>query len=293
MARWGIAKATVQRVFHVLTQDGFLLPRGAAGTFVAEYPPHLYQLALTFPFYADQLPMSRFYMGIRAEAAKIALGGPWRISPYYGLDDRQLSPDSVRLLADIAAHRVGGIILAAPNYHLFTHLAKANPCFPGVAIASAPNALLPRMPVIYPDGEAWMQQALRQLAARGRRRVALVTYALPPGGEQRFIQQAAEYGLTAAPYRIFCTASNSAAILRNAVHCLMRLPAALRPDALLIADDNLVEATVAGLHDAGVRVPGELDIVAACNYPHLPASALPVCWLGPISMNCCNGASAY
>ena len=136
------------------------------------------------------------------------------------------------------------------------------------------------MPVIYPDTDAWRHQALAQLASRGRTRVAMVTYLLSRDGERRFIQQAAEYGLTAAPYRIFSTYSNSADILRNAIHCMMRLPEEIRPDGLLIADDNLVEATVAGLHDAGTRVPDELDIVAMCNYPHLPTSALPICWLG-------------
>ena len=129
MARWGIAKATVQRVFRVLTQDGYLVPRGAAGTFVAEFPPHQFHLALTFPFYADQLPLSRFYMGIGAEAANIARTGPWRITSYYGLETRQPSPDVPRLLADITAHRVGGLILIAPLFSVLATLPGPTPTF--------------------------------------------------------------------------------------------------------------------------------------------------------------------
>jgi len=46
----------------------------------------------------------------------------------------------------------------------------------------------------------------------------------------------------------------------------------VRPDALVVADDNLVTCATQGIAASGVQVPGELDVVAHCNFPHpLPA----------------------
>lgn len=67
---------------------------------------------------------------------------------------------------------------------------------------------------------------------------------------------------------------------RTATHLLMSLAPADRPDGLVIADDNLVEHTQAGLIDAGVRVPQDLGIIAYCNWPEPPAAIFPLTRLG-------------
>ena len=61
---------------------------------------------------------------------------------------------------------------------------------------------------------------------------------------------------------------------------LWRLPAADRPDALIITDDNLVPEATAGLAAAGVRAPQDLTIVAHTNFPLQTVSALPAERLG-------------
>jgi DNA-binding LacI/PurR family transcriptional regulator len=53
-----------------------------------------------------------------------------------------------------------------------------------------------------------------------------------------------------------------------------------RPDGLIVADDNLVEAATAGVAAAGVRPPRDIEIVAMTNFPHAPAAAVPVTRLG-------------
>ena len=53
-----------------------------------------------------------------------------------------------------------------------------------------------------------------------------------------------------------------------------------RPDGILIGDDNLVEYATAGLIDAGVKVPTEVEVVAHCNFPWPTPSVLPVKRLG-------------
>jgi len=53
-----------------------------------------------------------------------------------------------------------------------------------------------------------------------------------------------------------------------------------RPDALIIGDDNLAEHVVQGLHDAGVRVPQDLDVIAHCNLPLVTRCKLAIRHLG-------------
>ncbi len=53
-----------------------------------------------------------------------------------------------------------------------------------------------------------------------------------------------------------------------------------RPDRLVIADDNLLTAASEGIAAADVRVPRDLDVVAATNFPNLLRSPVPVTRIG-------------
>jgi DNA-binding LacI/PurR family transcriptional regulator len=74
--------------------------------------------------------------------------------------------------------------------------------------------------------------------------------------------------------------------IRNATHLLMHPGQLERPDGLIISDDNLVEYATAGLIDAGVKVPQDLDVVAHCNFPWPTPSVLPVQRLGYDAREC-------
>jgi DNA-binding LacI/PurR family transcriptional regulator len=86
--------------------------------------------------------------------------------------------------------------------------------------------------------------------------------------------------MTLHPYWIQTVALAEPESARNCVHLLMHPGQTERPDALLITDDNLVEHATAGLVAAGVSVPGDLDVVAHCNFPWPAPSVLPVQRLG-------------
>ena len=61
---------------------------------------------------------------------------------------------------------------------------------------------------------------------------------------------------------------------------MMKLPSAERPDALVIADDHLVESANAGLYAPGVRVPDDVTVDTHRNFPDHPPTAVPVRWVG-------------
>jgi hypothetical protein len=65
---------------------------------------------------------------------------------------------------------------------------------------------------------------------------------------------------------------DAAAWSKNLMQLLMNSSNSDRPDGLLISDDNLVPHATAGLLASGISIPGELDVVAHCNYPSMSLS---------------------
>ena len=61
-----------------------------------------------------------------------------------------------------------------------------------------------------------------------------------------------------------------AGLAGNLIHLL--LEARVRPDALIILDDVLVESATAALAQCGVRCPQDLLVVAHANFPNVTPS---------------------
>lgn len=281
MARLQVGKTTVQRAFERLAADGFIVTRGRAGTTVAARPPHLHRTALVFPYSEEQLPGSRFFAGLRQEAARLTATVGHELVPYFGLDNWHGNPTYERLQADVESGRIGAIIYAASPGALVGSPLLENPICPMVGIMAARNVYVPWLPAIYPDLGAGRRMALQEAVRSGRTRIGRVA---PPQSLQSwlgdFAAAANDQGLTCLPHWEQFADTTSPVTLRHAMLCLMRLPAEDRPEVLIIEDDNLVEDTVAGLVAAGVRMPQDLLLVAHGNYPCLPVSAVPVTWVG-------------
>src|SRR6266849_4564392 len=63
---------TVQRALSFLESEGFVCSRGRNGTFVSDYPPHLYCYALVFPHHpAREGHWVRFWTALSHEAARM------------------------------------------------------------------------------------------------------------------------------------------------------------------------------------------------------------------------------
>ncbi len=67
---------------------------------------------------------------------------------------------------------------------------------------------------------------------------------------------------------------------RKNVQLLFSANARIRPDALIVADDNLAPAVAAALRKLSVRVPDDLHVVSLCNYPTIPKVDLDFEWVG-------------
>ena len=124
---------------------------------------------------------------------------------------------------------------------------------------------------------SFFEKTLKYLAGRNRRRLAVVGASQAMSVYEKILPPLLKrYGMETHSYWIQGIDLDVAESARNCVHLLMHCNQKSRPDALLIADDNLLEHASGGLVSAGTRVPRDIEIVAHCNYPWPTPSVLPV-----------------
>ena len=274
-AEFKTSPVTIQKALLQLASDGFVVARGRAGTFVTERPPHLYRFGLVIPM----VDTMGFLRTLVEQAAVLERTHGWRFPIYSGVDGPKDSDNYRSMLDDLQSHRVAGLILTQPpGYYLNTPL-FAQPDLPRVAIVSQHQ--VPGVGCVHLDNQMFIGKALDHLKARGRRRVAFVA---TPNISSDFIDVITDGVLarqmTTCPAWIQALDHRSLHWATHVVAALLAGPVSARPDALIIADDHLVESITTALRHHGVRVPAKLDIVAHCNYPNLPRAVVPVCWLG-------------
>lgn len=269
---------TVQSALDQLKRDGFVETRGRLGTFVAANPPHLTTYPVIFPCDPKALNWVRHWTALCNEAIGLQQQSGLQLPFYYGVDGHEDGEDYQRLLREVRAHRVAGLIFASSPFQLQNTPLMTEPDIPRVAVMT-PTPALP-MPSVVHDRQAFFPKALDYLAARGRQRIAILS---PPHITEQLapvIEDIERRNMTTRPYWVQGVHLAAPQLARNCAHLLMHEGQSERPDALIISDDNLVEFATAGLIAAGVRVPDDLEVVAHCNFPWPTPSVVPVKRLG-------------
>lgn len=279
--QFGVAVMTVQAALRQLGGEGFIEARGQAGTFVAERPPHLNQLALVFPF--DPRAMfgneqwSHYYQALTQAAVAFQQESGRRMLMFHGINEHTDSEDRQRLIAYMEAQRVAGVIFANTPFQVANTPILDQPGIPRV-VAFATAQAYAHVPVVIGDGAQWVEKALDHLAALGRRRVALIDFGMGPEFDAGLQAGLAARGMVSHRRWRQYVSMHAPAGASNAVEIMMHDRE--RPDALLVLDDNFVEPALAGLAAAGMKVPEEVAVVGHANFPVPPAKLLPVRLLG-------------
>jgi DNA-binding LacI/PurR family transcriptional regulator len=284
-SRWALCKTfkasihTVQRAVNRLVEDEFLVSRAGEGTYVAPTPPHLSQMALVIPHNPSDgyAVWSRFWQALTAEAARIGRETPRRVLPFLGVYGPTDSEDYQRLVNLLSRQRLAGLIFAAaPQWLPSSSILEFD--IPRVAIMSREQY---GTPAVAPDIKSFISRAVDHFARRGRKRLAAIF--TESGANQMsadLCAAARARGMTIEPYWIQAVGLVDVNWARNTAQLLFNSNQRQRPDALLLGDDNIVTSAAEGVRAAGVRVGEDLDIVAHCNFPLPPESAVPVTRLG-------------
>jgi DNA-binding LacI/PurR family transcriptional regulator len=275
--RHGAAAATVQRVFDVLASDGFIVTKGAAGTIVAPNPPHLCRYGVVFPAgRLGEAPDGTYTATLARLCQLIRDRGERDLALFFDIDAHTDVPDYRRVVHDLRAHRLAGLLLATnPTHPAATSLLALAEDVPCVTIGTGSAE---GIPVVTTDRESWQDKAVDYLAERGRKRVASIEIDFDPAWQARLEGRLAKRGLSTRPHWRLQAHAALPVSVRNPVHLLME--SAGRPDALLVTDDIFVEDVLLGVYHAGLRIPDDVDVVAHCNFPQARVSAFPVTRLG-------------
>jgi DNA-binding LacI/PurR family transcriptional regulator len=278
--QYDASSVTVQQAINRLADDGFVVARGALGTFVADHPPHLSNYAMV----VDQMPgnpgYGRFWTAIENEAEKLHRGMGVDLRMFHGVEAHIDNEPFQKLVTDVKHHRLAGVIFLHPPFNYVGTPLLDEPGIPRVAYM-LDSSEYPTVQAFYTNYDALVQRALDYLASRGRKRVAMITQPFLPGFDVAWLQKlVTDRGMFMEPYWLQFATTGIELAGRYWAQLLMNPNQTVRPDGLIIADDNFVEAVSAGLVRSGVRVPDDLEVVAHCNFPWPTTSVLPVKRLG-------------
>ena len=183
-----------------------------------------------------------------------------------GISGKEDSAASADLLSQIRHHQMAGLVLVDGDVYKGTPLLDE----PGIFRVAVMSARVDSLgcPLVYPDMTGMIDQALDLLVARGRRRVATLISVPQHTENGQYLRHAmAARGLDVYDRWQQIVPHEYAEAVRRNVLLMMGGVGPARPDALFIVDDTLIEAASGGLVAAGVDVPGEVEVVAQCNFP--------------------------
>jgi DNA-binding LacI/PurR family transcriptional regulator len=278
--QFGVSSVTTQQALSRLVAEGFVVPRGTHGTFVAAEPPHLGHYAVVFPETAAQIMRNHFWLAMQHAARTLMQGEGLRLKCYYGTTASDIiAEDHTPLLDDIMAHRLAGLVFVTSPWRYAETPVLDEPGIARVAITPTPNRF-PKIATVS-LGASMVEKSLDYLLERGRRQVAVLAPPQTPDtwGEP-FMKALAARGMSTRPYWRQILSPGAPDGARPCLHLMLHAGQSDRPDGLVIADDNLVTMATAGIVDAGVRVPQDLEVVAHTNFPWPTPSLVPVRHLG-------------
>lgn len=272
-----VSRATMQSSMRQLKDEGFIRSVHRSGLFVSDAPPHLFRFGLVFSDSPGEKEWTRFMAALVAEAAVVTRAREGvQIVPFHGIKPGADNDSMRQLLADTAIHRLAGLIITRGTAFFLRLPEVVRSGIPAVAINYRANETA-GAPVINTDEPQFYRKALAWLASRGRKRVAVLAMRQAVGVT---VQDCEAAGLATRPHWICPIGSEFGGQTKAVVQLLLDYTPAERPDAIILATDHLVEEALATIHDSGVVIGRDIDVVSHCNWPWPVESPLPVARLG-------------
>ncbi len=281
--------ATVQSALHKMKADGFTRSEGKRGTFIADYPSCFSNYAIVYPSHFDAVHPEVSFWRVLVNLARSNKYAPERrFSIYTDLNGHTDEPDYIRLDDDLRAKRLAGIIFASSPYliartPLFKNIMSQKD-LPKVAFMS--NSSYPGLPSVSTCHEDSLCMVFNYLQNRGVKRLAVLNAHLGQNKFEEFPNESNLYaetkkrGIQLLPHNVQVMHSLLFPRAKQLTQLMLHGREGERPDAMLILDDSLVEYASKGIAESGLKAPGDLTVVAYCNFPEPPQTAVPVTFFG-------------
>lgn len=295
----GVCSSSLQKAQDALRREGFVEAARRRGTFVAPRPPHLFHIAMTFDDNAADgrwFEQTRFLYALEQEAAAFSRSTPWTILPFNdttrmtrAIDASAVDTPASRDLNERASHRrLAGVIVTNPYSLNAAGFAVGTPTVGFAGTHDPPTTCVVRL-----DPRRFIDRALDDLKSRGRRRVAMLTSSTAPRVKvEHLYRAAADRGLLAQEPWVQGVSLAESHWARHAARAIFLGRPGDRPDAIIVADEHLLDYALAGLGDQQVRVGRDVEVVTHCNFHWTPRPAMTVRRLGYLTREVLNTAIA-
>lgn len=270
---FSVSFTTLHLAVQDLKRDGYLVGVGRVGLFASEMPPHLHRYALVVQ--AKRNERDNLFV---ETVVSLACGWPGQESfiAYRNFEPHVDNPDFQRLLSDVEARRVGGVIfigLSDPRAVLPSELFE----LPTVTVSQCACASSVRVSC---DHRSFARKALDCLQAKGRRKVAALFYGAESLVFEHLQEEMRLRGLPLNPDWLVKIGSDVCESAAPVTRLIFGAPRRRRPDALIVADDNLTEPALTAILGLRLEIPVDLDVVVHCNWPVPARPILPVVRIG-------------
>ncbi len=258
------SRSIVQMAIGQLRDQGFVRSDGRRGMFVADYPPHLYRYGILFPGHPGDAYWSRFNNSLTQEAARLQSQTPgYRFECYYDLNKNE-SASLNQLLEDAANHTLAGIIEMPFCDHVLEHPTIKHSGIPILYLFGPEDS--DRLPSLTTDHHSFLvDNVMPKLIDMGAQNVATVSLADHPNPNMLSLIQNA--GLYSKRSWIQYVSRDHTETIRRIVWLLFDEDANVRPDSLLVLDDNLLEHVMMGLADCNLQAGRDVFVFSQNNWP--------------------------
>lgn len=274
------SSTTVNKVFKELKEQGFINARRKAGTTVSEYPPNQFRYGVVFnQSHESRFPAwSYFFESLdNARYAKDVLVNGIQIDSYYDINSNRSSAGYKKLLKDIENDRIAGLLFSTNPFEVSGTPILTKKGLPRVAFAS-PGI---DMPVIHFQIDEFFDRAMKFLREQGRKKVAVLFYEAISGKTiEHFKTSVQDNNMITRPYWQLFASVHRRENVGSIIRLLLNKNQLELPDAIIIADDHLVEGATETVAQLDIRVPEDLEIVAYSNFPSVPKTKVPVTRIG-------------
>jgi len=254
MEQFGVTRPTVGRVLDSLREEGLVTVKGQRKVFVTQRFPHHDR----YVWVTSEQPGSNewsLFLAITLEVIERGETGiSGQVSALVGVDGRANNPE-YRQLCEVEARRSAAGLMLVNSAMTYLLPVLQTPGLPRVAI----GAWLPHASLLELDFAGLIERASARLLEKGRRVAVMSPHAPKLAAAQERLE-----ALGLRPDRLLTVHAAPIGCERLAELMFDRKN---RPDAIFVADDNLVAPLLAGLERARVRAGKDVYVLAHCNWP--------------------------
>lgn len=279
-AMYNVSRFTIQNAVNLLKKEGFIFGVQRSGLFVSEHPPHLHCIGLVHTSAPSNADWPRFCALIEQSAPEIFSKFPgMSFRHYFNVDYATKTREWSVLEEDIKHRRLAGIITLLEAFEIFRDRLFRKAPIPSCALFVPERGfdINESVTMVNSSYDHFVQKALEKFRSRGCHRLAWLT--IPPVRYDLsfFVKQ----GFEIKPHWLVQLARTPVELSAHITALLMDQPASKRPDALMVADENLVPGALDALKRLNLQPGKDVEVVAHMNRPLSNQKLHPgVCWLG-------------